>query len=296
MKPILKWVGGKTQLMNDLVIRFPTSEINDYHEPFVGGGSVLFTVLSMKRDGKLKINGNVYASDRNEKLINFYKVIQDNPNELFECLNKHVMTYGSITGLDVNRRAQTMEDGMTSKESYYYFARNRFNNHDIDKIERASLFMFLNKTCFRGVYRESKVGFNVPYGHYKRTPGFVTHEEILKTSELIKDVNFTCQDYSLAFQKVSQNDFVYADPPYFPDNKKSFVGYTVDGFTIENHKKLFKTIRDSADAMIMMSNAHVKDVTDAFHDWKIDSVLARRAIHSKDPSSVTNEVIVKNFT
>lgn len=288
MKPIIKWVGGKTQILDKVLGTFPR-EINNYHELFVGGGSVLFGVLSNK---DITVNGKVYAYDKNEKLINMYRQIQANPRDVHEHLLKLFITYDTRTGKEVNRKPQTEEDGLTSKESYYYWVRKKYNDLIPDTPIHAATLIFLNKTCFRGVYREGPNGFNVPYGHYKSTPLVVPLDELVKIQDLIKNVIFKWCDFRDAFeQSVTGGDFIYADPPYAPENIKSFVGYTKDGFIMDDHIDLFNLLKNSK-ITFTMSNAKVELVTNNFEGYTIKDVSARRAIHSKNPAALTTEVLV----
>jgi DNA adenine methylase len=294
-KPFLKWVGGKTQIIKEIMIKFP-DEINNYHEIFLGGGSVLFAVLSSQKEGKIKINGQIYAYDLNEQLINIYKHIQSNKDELFDYMNKYWDEYDSIKGVDVNRKPNTLEEAKTSKESYYYWVRNLFNSMNKSLVEYSAIFIFLNKTGFRGLYREGPNGFNVPYGHYKKTPKMITKEELNIINELIQYVKFECCDFSESINKVKKEDFMYLDPPYAPENSKSFVGYTTDGFNIEMHNNLFKAIiaSDKKGINFILSNSKVELVTDCFKDYHIQEIEARRAINSKNPDAKTSEVIINN--
>ena len=288
MKPIIKWVGGKTQILDKVLGTFPR-EINNYHELFVGGGSVLFGVLSNK---DITVNGKVYAYDKNEKLINMYRQIQANPRDVHEHLLKLFITYDTRTGKEVNRKPQTEEDGLTSKESYYYWVRKKYNDLIPDTPIHAATLIFLNKTCFRGVYREGPNGFNVPYGHYKSTPLVVPLDELVKIQDLIKNVIFKWCDFRYAFeQSVTGGYFIYADPPYAPENIKSFVGYTKDGFIMDDHIDLFNLLKNSK-ITFTMSNAKVELVTNNFEGYTIKDVSARRAIHSKNPAALTTEVLV----
>ena len=282
MKPFLKWVGGKTQILYDVLGAFP-SEIHDYHEIFVGGGSVLFAALE-----HLKIQGNVYAYDLNEHLIQTYKDVQSIPVDIHEQVTQLLNTYDSITGDVIHRKPTNSDEAMTSKESYYYWIRHLYNS---GAPGHTSMFIFLNKTCFRGMYREGPHGFNVPYGHYKTTPKFMTLGDFLKTSEALQRVEFVHCDFRESIARVKQGDFVYLDPPYAPETKTSFVGYTKDGFGIKDHEELFETVK-ALGARFVMSNADVDLVNDAFSEYTITQVKARRAINSKNPESTTTEVIV----
>ena len=290
-KPFLKWVGGKTQIIHDIIQKIPT-EFNNYHELFLGGGSVLFAVLSLQRQGKITIKNKLYAYDINESLINVYKHVQSNKDELFEFIAFYINEYDSITGVIINRKPTSIEDAKTSKESYYYWIRNKFNNIDKQSIESSALFMFINKTCFRGMYREGPNGFNVPYGHYKKTPTIITEHDLTFISDLIKDVEFIQSDFSSSFQNLNTGDFVYLDPPYAPENDKSFVGYVADGFNLDMHTKLFNEITKMNDIHFVMSNAKVDLVTEYFKDYNCVDITARRAINSKNPGSTTTEVII----
>ena len=154
--------------------------------------------------------------------------------------------------------------------------------------------MFLNKTGFRGMYREGPNGFNIPYGNYKKTPTIITKDELDKISDLIKDVIFIHCDFSTAMSKVKKGDFVYLDPPYAPENSKSFVGYVADGFNLDTHKLLFDEIKKLKNIKFVMSNAKVDLVTDNFKEYNSNDIIARRAINSKNPGSTTTEVIIYN--
>tara|TARA_B100001113_G_scaffold348106_1_gene341470 strand:+ start:111 stop:995 length:885 start_codon:yes stop_codon:yes gene_type:complete len=291
MKPIIKWVGGKTQILDKVLETFPR-EMENYHELFVGGGSVLFGLLESK---DITVKGKVYAYDKNQKLINMYRQIQTNPKDVHDHLTELFKTYDTRTGTEVNRKPQTEEEGMTSKESYYYWVRKRYNDLLPTTHIHAATLIFLNKTCFRGVYREGPNGFNVPYGHYKTTPVITPLEELIKIQDLIKNVVFKGCDFREAFtQTINEGDFIYADPPYAPESVRSFVGYTKDGFVIDDHENLFKLLKYSTIDFVM-SNAKVDLVTNSFKDYRIEDVTARRAINSKDPSSKTMEVLVHGY-
>ena len=288
MKPVIKWVGGKTQILDTVLESFPR-EIENYHELFVGGGSVLFGLLASK---DITVKGKVYAYDKNQKLINMYRQIQTNPGEVHDHLLELFTTYDTRTGTEVNRKPETEEEGLTSKESYYYWVRKKYNELVPTTPVHAATLIFLNKTCFRGVYREGPNGFNVPYGHYKSTPLVVSLDELVKIQELIKDVVFKWCDFRAAFaQTVNGGDFIYADPPYAPESVTSFVGYTKDGFSLDDHRDLFNLLKRSKIDFVL-SNAKVHLVTSSFEGYEVKDVPARRAIHSKNPASSTLEVLI----
>ncbi len=294
-KPFLKWVGGKTQIIDKVFARFP-KEINNYHELFLGGGSVLLALLSMQKQGKIKINGTVYAYDINKPLIHVYRHIQSNKEELYGYIDKYVNEYDSIIGDEVNRKATNIKEAKTSKESYYYWIRNKYNNMEKNTVECSALFIFMNKTCFRGVYREGPNGYNVPFGHYKKTPTIITKETLDAVSELIKDVIFIDSDFVKSMKNVVMGDFVYLDPPYAPEKPDSFVNYVADGFDLKKHRKLFNEVKklDFKNVSFVMSNANVEMVKKAMSKFKMDEILARRAIHSKNPGAKAKEVLVYN--
>lgn len=292
-KPFLKWVGGKTQIINSIIPKIP-QEMNNYHELFLGGGSVLFAVLSLKKQNKITIHNKIYAYDFNENLINLYKHIQNNKDELYNYIYLYLLEYNSIKGTDINRKPKNIEEAKTSKESYYYWIRNKYNNIDKNSVECSALFMFINKTCFRGMYREGPKGYNVPYGHYKTTPKIITREELNEVSKLIKDVEFIHSDFRVSIKNVKQGDFVYLDPPYAPESSNSFVGYVADGFGLQTHKTLFSEIKKLSNVKFIMSNSKVDLVTESFKDYNCEEVKARRAINAKKPGSTTTEVIIYN--
>lgn len=295
-KPFIKWVGGKTQLLDIIKTKIPCS-MNNYHEIFLGGGSVLLMILSMQNDNKIKITNKVCAYDVNKSLINVYKHIQTKKDELFTHITNYINTYDSLKGTEINRNPKTLDEAKTSKESYYYWVRNIFNTMDEkDSVEYSAIFMFLNKTCFRGMYREGPNGYNVPYGHYKKTPTIITKEELDNVSELIKNVEFVHSDFKESIKHVEEGDFVYLDPPYAPETKKSFVGYVNDGFDLNMHKSLFDEILklDEKKAKFLMSNSRVTMVIEKFKDYNCKDIVARRAINSKKPESTTTEVLIQN--
>lgn len=292
-KPFLKWVGGKTQIIDSIISKLP-NEINNYHELFLGGGSVLFAILSLQKHNKILIKDKIYAYDININLINMYKNIQNKKDELYNILKSYYDEYDSIKGNIINRKPLTIEEAKTSKESYYYWIRNKYNNIDIDTVECSALFILINKICFRGMYREGPNGYNVPYGHYKKTPSLISKKELDNISNLIKNVEFKHNSFIDSIKNVKEGDFIYLDPPYAPENSKSFVGYVEGGFNLETHELLFSEIKKLKNIKFIMSNAKVDIVTNSFKDYNCQEIVARRAINSKNPGSTTIEVIIYN--
>ena len=302
-KPILKWVGGKTQIIDKLISNFPI-EINNYREIFLGGGSVLFTLLSYIKKGIIKVNGNIYAYDLNESLIYMYKNIQSSHNELYDILEKIIIDFNNCGNAEeINRTPNNIEEAKITKENYYYWIRNEYNKLcliDKKSLLCSAMFIFLNKTCFRGIFRIGPNGFNVPYGHYKN-PEIINKNHLEKIHYLIQNVIFECCDFekSLNIDNIEENDFIYLDPPYAPETDKSFVGYTENGFNIENHINLFKLIHNLSEKnkKIMLSNADVNLVRDNFsiEKYNIISLLCKRTINSKNPNKKAKEVIIMNY-
>ena len=308
-KTFLKWVGGKRQIIDKIVSKFP-NEMDNYHELFLGGGSVLLSVLLLKNQNKIIIKNKIYAYDINKDLINVYKHIQTEKDKLFQRITYYISEYDSLKGSVINRKPKNIEEAKTSKESYYYWIRNKYNNIEKDTIECSALFMFINKTCFRGMYREGPNGYNVPYGHYKKTPTIITLSELNYVSELIKDVEFKHSSFVDSIKQIKKGDFVYLDPPYVPVNlydkskqkgkkekksNKSFVGYVAAGFDLECHNLLFNEIKNLVDVRFVLSNSNEKLVTDSFKNYYIEEIIARRAINSKNPAAKAKEVIIYNY-
>ena len=292
-KPFLKWIGGKSQILDKIIARFPT-KIKNYHDIFLGGGSVLLAVLSLQKLNKIEVEGDIFAYDINENLINVYKQIQNNKDKLYDIIEKHISVYHGLSGIEINRAPKNIVEAKSSKESYYYWIRNKYNNCEKNTAESAALFMFLNKTGFRGLYREGPNGFNVPYGHYKKTPTVIKKEDLDVISDLIKDVKFIKSDFRISFSNVYAGDFVYIDPPYVPETSKSFVGYVIDGFDEEMHDALFNIVTELKEIKFVMNNSRVPRVLNFFKDYTYDVVSARRAINSLKPDSCTTEVIIYN--
>ena len=299
-KPILKWVGGKTQILDKLLVEFPT-EINNYREIFLGGGSVLFALLSYIKEGIIKVNGNVYAYDVNEPLIYVYKNIQTMHNELYDNVQKLIKEYNECGVGEINRLPMNITEAKKTKENYYYWTRSEYNKlcvNDKKNVHGSAMFIFLNKTCFRGVFRVGPRGFNVPYGHYNN-PEIINKDHLEEIHNLIQGVIFDCCDFTKSLAIVEDNDYVYLDPPYAPETDTSFVGYTENGFNTENHINLFNLIHQLTEEnkKIMLSNADVNLVRENFTNkkYKITAILCKRSIHSKNPDSKAKEVIVNNY-
>jgi len=295
IKPIIKWVGGKTQIVDKVINKFP-KKITNYHEIFLGGGSILFALLQNINNGKIKLTGNINAYDINETLINLYKNIQKNPGDVLIEIRKIIDIYNTLKGNTINKKPKDITEGIASQESYFYWIRSEFNKLTQEQRNTpigTAYFIFLNKTCFRGLYREGPNGFNVPFGHYIH-PEIINDEHIIAVSNLIKNVNFVCASFEYSFKNIKNNDFLYLDPPYAPVNEKSFVGYTFNGFTLVQHQQLFTMCKQHK---FLMSNANVDLVVNNFKEEKytIEIISCKRSINSKKPASQADEVLITSY-
>jgi len=313
LRPPLKWVGGKGQILDTVLDQFPTV-IHNYWEPFLGGGSVLIGLLSRIKDGRINVTGAIHASDLNPSLIGFYRILQSNPEGLITELQRLEAGYAEAAAAPtpiVNRNPATPAEARTSTESYYYWCRSRLNSLPKTPVARATipaaaLFLFLNRTCFRGVYREGPHGFNVPYGHY-RNPTIVEPDHLRAVSALIQPVIFAVTPVTEMLASLSSlphshsHDFLYLDPPYVPETATSFTTYNVDGFGPADHTALFTALHGLTDratpTRFLLSNSAMPAVKEAFPAprYTTKMVLARRAIHSKSPDATTMETLLWNW-
>jgi len=292
-------VGGKTQIIHDVTARFPRT-MHNYHEPFVGGGSVLLALLSSVRDGAIRLSGTIYASDLNARLIGLYRHVQSQPEELIARVQTLADALASCTGTVVHRDPATEDEALSSPESYYYWVRTRFNGlspEARESVDASAMLLFLNKTCFRGVYREGPRGFNVPYGHYKR-PSILDAAHIRAVSALIREVVFTHRAFDESLAQVGADDFVYLDPPYAPQTETSFVSYTSEGFSLLHHTRLFQRCAElsATGVRLLMSNADVALVRNAFPSpaFATQRLSCRRSIHARQPNARADEVLISN--
>ncbi len=291
--PFLKWAGGKGQLLKEIEKYYPfeSGSITKYAEPFVGGGAVLFDILS-----KYDIE-EVYISDINAELINTYKIIRDNVNELIALLSKFQAEY---IHLDTDKR-----------RVYYNNKRERFNDIKVngdttENVEKAALMIFLNKTCFNGLYRVNKKGlFNVPMGSY-RNPLICDETNLKAVSNKLQNVKIVCGDYSKSAEFIDEHTFVYFDPPYKPiTDTAKFTSYTETLFNDKEQIELAKFVDEmnNKGAKIVVSNSDPKNsnIDDNFFDeiysaHKIKRVEATRMINCKASArGKINELLISNF-
>jgi len=275
-KPVVKWAGGKGQLLNEIRKKYPAelgSRINKYAEPFVGGGAVLFDVLN-----RYAIE-EVYISDINQELVHAYRTVRDCVEDLLQQLKKYEKDYLSA---EVDERKQ-----------FYYEKRDRFNalkTAQDSTLELAALFLFLNRTCFNGLYRVNAKGrFNVPQGSYKN-PCICDESNLRAVSQKLQGATIVCGDYKLASDFIDNKTFAYFDPPYRPlSPTANFTAYTQDGFDDIAQSELAGFIDKISrrGAYIVASNSDPKnmDEQDNFFDTlyathNISRIQASRAINS----------------
>ena len=303
IKPLIKYVGGKTQILKEVLERFPSSLTGDYYEPFVGGGSVLFAFLENNPGFK----GAVVAADLNARLISFYKNVQERVDLVLAELKVIVDTYNAIKtvkGDDLNVNAKKPEnvgESLGSQEAYYYWMRIRYNTLGGTPEEEgplgAALFLFLNKTCFRGIHRCGPHGFNVPFGNYKN-PAIYDEAHMRAVAALLARVTFRCCDFVACVADAKVGDFVYMDPPYVPEEETSFVGYNMDGFGESDHERFFVCCEKLVEKNVgwLMSNSDMVVVKNRFPEEKnfvTGTVSCRRSVNAKEPGSRANEVLIE---
>lgn len=300
IKPLIKWVGGKTQMIDTLYNYFPKS-VHNFHDVFLGGGSVLLMVLQEIQDHNIEIQGQVYAYDYNETLIHMFKNVQKNPEKLYNEIITLKNIYDSCDGDIINRKPNNLKEAKESKENYYYWIRSKYNvmkQTEKNTIIGSATFIFLNKTCFRGLYREGPNGFNVPFGHYKN-PSIIDKQHLMQVHNLIQHVEFKCCDFEETFKQIESNDFAYLDPPYAPLDSTTFVKYVKSGFTKEKHETLFKlcNLMNDSDKKYLLNNHNVELVRKNFVTPSLKKVIieSKRRVNSKNPESVINELMILNY-
>jgi len=296
IKPFVKWAGGKTQLLPTLKEFYPKQlkdgSINTYVEPFVGAGAVLFYVLQNFPNIKKAI-----ICDVNKHLINAWRCIQKNVNKLILLLK------------DIEKRYFACSD--ENKAKFFETIRKEFNLNKITSVRNylsAAQFIFLNKTCFNGLYRvNSKDEFNVPYA-FPKNPLICDEENLLLINALLKTkrVKIICGSFEKTREYINSKTFVYFDPPYRPIKFNSFVSYDKSGFNDEDQKKLgyyFKEVSDLAKAYCMLSNSDPKNTNqndnffdDLYKEFKINRIFAKRMINSKGTNrGNVSELLITNY-
>ena len=270
--PFVKWAGGKRQLIPQIRERMP-EKYNNYYEPFVGGGAVLFELQP----------ANALINDINKALINTYNIICNEADAFLEAVNR----------LD----EEMWEDG----KKYYYSVREHYNDKLMKSeydVELAALFVFINKHCFNGLYRVNGKGlFNVPYNNSRRTSA--DENVIREVSKYLKGVKIINGDFEEACKDAKKGDFVFIDSPYAPLNPTSFESYTKEGFDIESHKRLARLFDElTARGCYCMLTNHNTDLIKELYGkkgYKIDVVSVKRMINSDASNRVGEEVIICNY-
>lgn len=298
-KPFLKWAGGKSQLLKQFENYFPDElkkgKIKSYFEPFVGGGSVFFHIAQ-----KYALE-NVYLGDINKELILTYRVIQKDVSGLIKILKKYSKKYLNL--------------GESDRKFFYYDIRDRYNlqaeKTDYKKYshhwrERVAQLIFLNKTCFNGLFRVNRQGeFNVPFGRYKN-PKIIDENNLKRVSLLLQKSKIKTSDFTEIKKNVTENSFVYFDPPYRPiSNTSNFTSYSTCIFNDDEQRRLaglYKRLSLKG-VKVMLSNSDPKNVDEKdnffdilYKDYHIYRVPARRLINSKaDRRGQINELIITNY-
>ncbi|OHB62281.1 MAG: hypothetical protein A2167_04270 [Planctomycetes bacterium RBG_13_46_10] len=291
-KPFLKWAGGKGQLIHEIVKRLPNEllagQISTYIEPFIGGGAVFFYIVQ-----QFETINNFYLFDTNEDLVNCYNSIKDNVELVIEALHKLTHKY---------------YESKNSKELYLSI-RNKFNEtkHNWSVINAAQL-IFLNKTCFNGLYRVNKSGyFNVPFGDYKK-PTICNAKNLQNVSWVLQKAHIICADFKYSTRFIEEDTFIYFDPPYRPLSKTaSFTSYSKDSFSEEDQMRLanFCKIVDKKGAKFLLSNSDPQNEKSSDHFFQdhygaygfyIQKVKASRAINCKASGrGQINELLITNY-
>ena len=272
VKPILKWVGGKRQLLDAIIPLIP--EHTMYCEPFAGGGAVLFHMQP----------GKAVIGDSNEELINIYTVIKEQPEQLIEFLKIH--------------------KAMNCQEYFYEVRaldRDGENYRSMTQAERAARIIYLNKTCYNGLFRVNRAGeYNAPWGRYKN-PNITNEPTIRAMSGYFNKagIKFLCGDYREVLKGIGKGAFVYLDPPYMPlSQSSSFTGYTAAGFGINEQKELKRHCDrlDKKGIKFLLSNSCCDFIEDLYKDYIVERVSARRAVNANaHKRGSIDEVLVRNY-
>lgn len=272
MHPFVKWAGGKRQLLDRLTERLP-EDYNNYYEPFIGGGALLFELQPR----------NALINDINESLINAYRVICNNPDEFIDQVNDFD---AGINGLI---------------DEYYYELRQRYN----DKLmrseydtEMAALFVFINKHCFNGLYRVNGKGlYNVPCNHSNGNS--IDEDNIYLISEYLHGVDIQNGDFEAACQNARRGDFIFLDSPYAPLNPTSFESYTKEGFTVESHRRLARLFEELTHrgCFCMLTNHNTEFINELYGNrgYRMEVVDVKRFINSDASNRTGKEIIIRNY-
>jgi DNA adenine methylase len=296
VQPVLKWAGGKRQLLDEIYARFSDS-YEHYHEPFFGGGAVFFDLEPE--------NGTI--NDTNPRLINFYRIVRDRPEDLISRLGDF-----ELPDEDPNAELDHSRENWKGEEidQYYYQQRARFNRRAYgaddwpstpdERLEEAALLLYLNRTCYNGVYREnSDGGFNVPIGRYSN-PDWVQADRIRATSGALEKTDIRNEDFTYILDAVRQDDLVYLDPPYEPMSATAnFAEYSAEGFGREDQERLLETVKqlDEQGVSFVLSNSAV--MFDLYDEagFIVEREGATRSINSDETArGEVDEIIATNVS
>ncbi|MCW8895648.1 DNA adenine methylase [Sulfurimonas sp.] len=274
-QPFVKWVGGKRGLLSQIIPLIP-KEFNNYFEPFVGGGALFFELYSL---GLLK-DKNVYLFDINTELINTYNVVKNNPTELIKNLKEFKAKHSKEFYYDV--RAWDREEGFSKRGDTL----------------RATRFIYLNKTCFNGLYRVNSKGYyNVPIGSYKN-PNICDELVIYNASEALQKATILNASYKDVILHVKKNDFVYFDPPYYPlTPTSSFTSYSEFNFLDKEQIELFEVFKklNKKDVFVVHSNSDTEFIKNLYGEFHIEEIQANRFINSKSSGrGKISEILVRS--
>lgn len=277
-KPFIKWVGGKGKLISELEKYFP-KKINRYYEPFVGGGALFFYLQQTRNISYSQIN------DINHKLITAYNQIQRNPKKLILFLKKIEIDYKKLS--------------LEEQREYFYKKREFYNKENLDKLTTAAHLIFLNKTCFNGMYRENSKGeYNIPFGDQKN-PNICDEENVMAVSKSLKNTKITSLPFEESIIDCQKGDFIYFDPPYYPINVTSnFTSYSKNSFGPKEQEKLRDVFVDLAKkgCNVMLSNSNTEFIISLYKDFNINEVYAARSINSKaSKRGKIKEIVVTNY-
>lgn len=274
-QPFVKWVGGKRGLLSQIIPLIP-KEFNNYFEPFVGGGALFFELYSL---GLLK-DKKVYLFDINAELINAYNVVKNSPSELIKDLGEFKEKHSKEFYYEV--RAWDRDESFSQRS----------------EIERASRFIYLNKTCFNGLYRVNSKGYhNVPIGSYKN-PNICDEEVIYNASEALQIATILNASYKDVLKYTSKNDFVYFDPPYYPlTPTSSFTAYNENSFLDKEQIELFEVFKNlnKKNVFVVHSNSDTDFIKNLYDEFYIEEIMANRFINSKSSRrGKISEILVRN--
>lgn len=272
-EPFLKWAGGKSQLLNQFAPLFPEG-IKRYFEPFIGSAAVFFDVQNRYQPRYALL------SDTNDELVNCYTSVRDEPKLVVNALRKHQKLH-------------------QERGSEHYYAVRALDTASLSSAQRAARLIYLNKTCFNGLYRVNSSGqFNVPMGRYKN-PTILNEERLHAASSALKGVRLAVQDFSGCLGKLRPDDYVYVDPPYVPlSSTSNFTGYTKGGFDLAEQERLASFVReaDRKGCRVMVSNSETPTIRRLYKGLNVHRVMARRMINSNSHRrGPVAELVITNY-